>query len=730
VSIGAHDTFFWSGAVEPPRDPNEIGHIEGWTLLRQVGSGGMGVVFESRIADTGARVAIKLLRTELVKDPHSVHRFLVEANHMHLMSHPHILPVTHVLERVAGPCYVSPYVTGGALSDRLRPGEFLKTEMTLRVSREIASALVYAHGQGIIHRDLKPANVLLDDEDASYLCDFGLVRTVFNDSTSEIGRSQREGTAAYMSPAVAAGQAEDTRCDIYSFGAMLYEMLAGGPPYEGRGSEEIIRKVLQGPPQSISQRNSRAPAGLVKVAEGCMARMLRDRYAQMADVLADLDRIAAGQAPIGPHGGGAGVRWGRLLTAAAACLAVAGLLAAWKSYSENRKPNNTVDAIHNAPTPAATMPTSVSRTAHKAPHVTTAPSHLSPIAERIQEMVRNGTELTLDGMPLADADLEPLDGATEILVLSLSDTHITDAGLVHLKNLSSLAELRLARTAVTGSGFDQLRGLQHLVHLHLGYCPIENGSLAHLQKLSSLRYLNLAGTRVTDAGMQFLGQMPQLREIDLPGPAITDAGLEQLQSLNLDIFGLRDSSVTDAGLYFLRNMTRLTWLDLQQTHVHGHGLVELHHLSRLRTLRLSATPFDETARADLAGFLGLRELTLQNTPISDNDLDAIAPLHHLEQLLLGGTNVTNEGLQSISGLTELSTLDLTGTKVTDAGLRSLQGLKKLADLRLSNTVITDDGVSELVGLSELRQLNLANTHVTDAGINLLQAALPAIKIRR
>jgi hypothetical protein len=730
VSIGAHDTFFWSGAVEPPRDPNELGHIEGWTLLRQVGSGGMGVVFESRNAGTGARVAIKLLRTELVKDPHSVHRFLVEANHMHLMSHPHILPVTHVLARAAGPCYVSPYVTGGALSDRLRPGEFLKIEMTIRVSREIASALVYAHRQGIIHRDLKPANVLLDDEDASYLCDFGLVRTVFNDSTSEIGRSQREGTAAYMSPAVAAGQAEDTRCDIYSFGAMLYEMLAGGPPYEGRGSEEIIRKVLQGPPLSIPQRNPRAPAGLVKVAEGCMARMLRDRYAQMADVLADLDRIAAGQSPIGPHGGGAGIRWGRLLGAAAACLAVAGLLAAWKSYSENRIPNNIVNAILNAPIPAATLPTSALRTAHEGPHVATAPSRLSQMEERIQEMVRNGTEVVFDGMPITDADLGPLDGAADISVLSLSDTRITDAGLVHLKNMGSLAELRMARTAVTGSGFDQFRGLQHLVHLHVGYCPIENGSLVHLQKLSSLRYLNLTGTRVTDAGMQFLGRMPQLREVDLPGPAITDAGLEQLQSLNLDIVGLRGSGVTDTGIHFLRDMTRLTWLDLQQTRVHGHGLVELHRLSRLKSLRLSATPFDETAQANLASFPDLRELTLQNTPVSDSDLEAIATLHHLEQLLLGGTKITNEGIQSLSGLTELSTLDLSGTKVNDAGLRSLQGLKKLTDLRLGNTAITDDGLPELVGLSELRQLNLTNTHVTDSGINLLQAALPAIKIRR
>jgi sugar lactone lactonase YvrE len=111
-----------------------------------------------------------------------------------------------------------------------------------------------------------------------------------------------EGTAPYMSPGVAAGNAEDTRCDIYAFGALLYEMLTGEPPYAGSSTQDIRKQILAGPPKPIRQRNPQADAGLAAVAEGAMARELRNRYADMADVLADLERIKQGRPPAGPHG--------------------------------------------------------------------------------------------------------------------------------------------------------------------------------------------------------------------------------------------------------------------------------------------------------------------------------------------------------------------------------------------------------------------------------------------
>lgn len=331
--------------LDAPSRPGLMGSLDHYEILEIVGVGGMGIVFRARDSTTSAEVAIKVLKPELVSQPKSVHRFLVEARHMHRMSHPGILRVQVVSDRSNGPYYVMPYMQRGSLVRLLRPSRPLEPELTLSIARQIAEALEYAHGRGIIHRDIKPGNVLLDAEGRAYLTDFGLVRTVYNDSIIDVESSQCIGTAPYMSPAVAAGQAEDTRCDIYSFGALMYEMLTGEPPYEGRSRDQVIRRILAGPPLPILQRNPQAPKGMVKIAEGAMARELRDRYAQMSDVVADLERVALGQDPLGPHGRRKSRRKPPLIRAVAALTGLVVITAAillivrsWKGSHEPAPP--------------------------------------------------------------------------------------------------------------------------------------------------------------------------------------------------------------------------------------------------------------------------------------------------------------------------------------------------------------------------------------------------------
>ena len=190
-----------------------------------------------------------------------------------------------------------PYFEKGSLASRIKPGRPLDTESILDIAMQVAEGLSFAHRSGIIHRDLKPANILLGGDGRVCLADFGLARTMFNDTIVDVESRQLEGTAPYVSPAIAAGDAEDTRCDIYSFGALLYEMLTGQPPYQGRGTKEILDQILAGPPKPITSLNPAADRGLIVVAEGCMARELRDRYADMRDVLKDLRRVQMQQAP-------------------------------------------------------------------------------------------------------------------------------------------------------------------------------------------------------------------------------------------------------------------------------------------------------------------------------------------------------------------------------------------------------------------------------------------------
>jgi DNA-binding beta-propeller fold protein YncE len=292
----------------PPVRPGLLANLGGYEILRLVGAGGMGVVVLGRDPASGAQVAIKLVKPELLGDAQIKHRFLKEAGHIQKLKHRGIVPVLEIAESAEGPYFVMPYLEGGNLSRRIRPDQPMAAAAILDIAQPVAEGLQFAHRRGIIHRDLKPGNILLAADGSACLADFGLARTVFNDTLVDAGTDQCEGTAPYMSPAVAEGHAEDTRCDIYAFGALLYEMLTGRPPYEGRTTWEVRQRILAGPPPPIKFIQPKAHERLAAVAEGAMGRELRDRYADMGDVVADLKRIRAGKAPLGPAGLGRKVR--------------------------------------------------------------------------------------------------------------------------------------------------------------------------------------------------------------------------------------------------------------------------------------------------------------------------------------------------------------------------------------------------------------------------------------
>lgn len=298
VFVGPVGEMIAQRMLSPPPRPGVLAMLDHFEIIRILGGGGMGIVLLARNARTGRDAAIKLIKSALVTNQQVVHRFLKEANHLKRLRHVNIVPVDEISERMDVPYFSMPYFEKGSLANRMKPGEPLKTMVILDIGAQVADGLSFAHRSGIIHRDLKPANILVSANDRVCLADFGLARTVFNDTIVDVENRTLEGTAPYMSPAVAAGDAEDTRCDIYSFGALLYEMLTGHAPYKGGSTKEILDKIIAGPPQRIVALNSSADPRLVAVAEKAMARELRDRYADMRDVLKDLEQIKEGKNPI------------------------------------------------------------------------------------------------------------------------------------------------------------------------------------------------------------------------------------------------------------------------------------------------------------------------------------------------------------------------------------------------------------------------------------------------
>ncbi len=290
-------------ALSSATSPGSLGSlamIGRYKVLRLLGAGGMGIVVLARDPNlpdghADSLVAIKILRLEFRNSAIAVKRFVTEATHMSRLAHPHILRVLEIQSEVEPAFYVMPYLAAGPLSKVINPDRGMARERILQLAIPVAQAIAFAHGRGIIHRDLKPANILLTDDGEPRVADFGLVRTVYNDSIVDPSRDLHEGSAAYMSPAIAEGNAEDTRCDIYSFGATLYEMLTGRPPYEGRTAIEVMRKIRAGAPEPIRKFRSDADRGLSEVSARCMERRLSDRYASMQDVVDDLERCRAGK---------------------------------------------------------------------------------------------------------------------------------------------------------------------------------------------------------------------------------------------------------------------------------------------------------------------------------------------------------------------------------------------------------------------------------------------------
>src|SRR5436309_2472880 len=204
-----------------------------YRIERELGHGGMATVYHAEDLKHHRQVAIKVLRPELATAV-GPERFLREIETTANLRHPHILPLYDSGEAAGFLYYVMPLVEGESLRDRLNRDKQLPIDDALEIAREVADALGYAHSRGVIHRDIKPANILLE-RDHAVVADFGIARAVSAAGTEKLTETGLAlGTPTYMSPEQSAGESDlDGRSDLYALGCVLYEMLAGQPPFSG-----------------------------------------------------------------------------------------------------------------------------------------------------------------------------------------------------------------------------------------------------------------------------------------------------------------------------------------------------------------------------------------------------------------------------------------------------------------------------------------------------------------
>ena len=260
-----------------------------YSLDRELGQGGMAVVYLAHDLRHDREVALKVLRPEISAEI-GAERFLREIKMAAGLTHPHILPVFDSGEADGLLFYVMPSMKGRSLRERMDKDRQLPLSDALRITREVASALDYAHRHNVVHRDIKPENILLN-EGAAMVADFGIGKALSNDGASLTQTGLSLGTPAYMSPEQAAGElSTDGRSDLYSLGCVLYEMLAGEPPFTGISAQAIIAKRFISPIPRIRTTRD-VPEAVDSAVTRALARTPVDRFASAAEFAAALRDI-------------------------------------------------------------------------------------------------------------------------------------------------------------------------------------------------------------------------------------------------------------------------------------------------------------------------------------------------------------------------------------------------------------------------------------------------------
>ncbi len=339
-----------------------ISHYE---ILDELSRGGMGVVYRARDLNLGREVALKVLPEDLVKDTGRRDRLIQEARAAAALEHPHIA-VIHDAGEADGVTFIAmELIRGGNLSDLLTSGA-LPPKRTLDLAVEVAEGLARAHDRAIVHRDLKPANVMVTEDGHAKIIDFGLAKltepVTESSRTATVQAPQTDpglvmGTVAYMSPEQARGLKVDHRSDVFSFGVMLHEMVAGRPPFQGQSQLDTLHAILSQPMPplpAVAGLPAEATADVQRIIAKCAAKDPDDRYQGMKDVVVDLRGVrrrlesaplaASGAARPAPAGAAGPARLFRrpLMLAAAAVVIVAAALAVWHPWRGSESASTTV----------------------------------------------------------------------------------------------------------------------------------------------------------------------------------------------------------------------------------------------------------------------------------------------------------------------------------------------------------------------------------------------------
>ena len=259
-----------------------------YEILEVIGTGGMAVVYKARCHRLNRLVAIKILKDEFARDEEFRRRFRAEGEAVAMLSHPNIVQVYDVSTSDSANFIVMELIDGISLKEYMEKKGVLNWKETLHFSLQIAKGLEHAHSRGIIHRDIKPHNIMVLKNGSVKVMDFGIARVMNKSNTLT---KEALGSVHYISPEQAKGGHTDNRSDLYSLGVVMYEMMAGRPPYDGESAVSVAIQHINGGAPLPSSYNPNIPTGLEQIIMKAMALEVRDRYVSATEMLQDMEEF-------------------------------------------------------------------------------------------------------------------------------------------------------------------------------------------------------------------------------------------------------------------------------------------------------------------------------------------------------------------------------------------------------------------------------------------------------
>ncbi len=574
---------------------SSIGYFGDYLLLSEIARGSTGVVFRARQTSLQRIVALKMLRDRShLASPADEARFRAEAAAAAALDHPGIVPIHDIGQHEGQGYYSMKFIAGGTLD--FRRAEFREPRRAVDLIARVARAVHHAHQHGILHRDLKPGNILLTREGEPLVTDFGIARQLGVES-GLTHTGQIIGTPHYMAPEQARGENRTLTpaADIYSLGAILYELLAGRKPFEGDSMLTLLKQVTeQAPPPLAADREL---AGMV---HRCLEKRPGDRYGSAEQLADDLERWLRGEKAAGiPQAG----RW-RGAAVAAAVVFLAG--AAWLSR-EAWLPKPAAIAIQLSEVPIS-EPASPARLANADPlaarqalewlHRVNGPhgyvTVLSPGGKELH--LRVGEALPPGDFVITGLWLDRYRAAADLTPVRPAEFRHHAATLRHLK------WLMLRQLPLTADDLTFLALNPALTDLRVGSLPAGDRLLPHIANLKGLRHLEISenkglGEEFTGHGLDTLACLPTLEVAQFQNTHFEDIGVAHLvkAARKLRILHLDSTRITDAALRDLSHRALDTIGLSNNPTLTDEGLAALAEIPALRELWANSSPFSKAA---------------------------------------------------------------------------------------------------------------------------------------